>query len=64
MDKTIIYYVGGADADQNKANAADVAAKYYPDAKVKPLDPAIRDGNLVDKGVQVVIVLGVNDAPV
>lgn len=63
VEQTIVYYVGGADAEQNKANTTALAKKYYPDAKVKELDPEYSDGNLVQNGVQVVVVLGDTDAP-
>jgi hypothetical protein len=63
VDKTVVYYVTGPDAEQNQSNATDLAKKYYSDAKVKELDPAYSEGNLVEKNVQVVIVLGSNDVP-
>ena len=63
VEQTIIYYVGGADAEQNEANATALAKEYYPDARVKELDPEYSDGNLVQNGVQVVVVLGNTDAP-
>jgi hypothetical protein len=63
VDKTVVYYVGGPDAEQNKSDATELAQKYYPDAKVKELDPSYAQGNLVEKGVQVVVVIGVNDEP-
>ena len=61
VEETVVYYVGGADAEQNEVNAAALAEKYYPDAKVKELDPAYR--GVVEKDVQVLVMLGVNDVP-
>jgi hypothetical protein len=58
---TIVYFVGGPAADQNRADAERLAEKYYPDAKVKELDPAYTDNDLVDKSVQVVVVVGQSD---
>ena len=61
VDETIVYYVGGAEAEQNKANANALAKKHYPDAKVKELDAAY-DG-VVAKDVEVLVILGLSDAP-
>jgi hypothetical protein len=61
VDETVVYYVGGGDADQNKANATALAKKYYPDAKVKELDAAY-DG-VVAKDVEVLVILGLSDVP-
>jgi hypothetical protein len=61
--KTIVYYVGGADAEQNKSNATALANKYYPDAKVQELDPVYTQDSTVEKDVQVVVVIGLNDIP-
>jgi hypothetical protein len=63
IDKTVVYYVGGADADQNKSNATELAKNYFPDAKVKELDPEYAADGTVDKSVQVVVVVGLNNAP-
>ena len=61
--KTVIYYVSGADAEQNKSNATELGKKYYPDAKVQELDQAYTQDSTVAKAVQVVVVIGANDAP-
>lgn len=61
--KTVIYYVSGADAEQNKSNATALGTKYYPDAKVQELDQAYTQDSTVAKAVQVVVVIGANDAP-
>jgi hypothetical protein len=51
-----VYYVGGADAAQNKANAARMRDTYFRHAKVQELDPVY--AGLIDRGVQVVVVVG------
>jgi len=61
VDKTAVYFVGGADAAQNESDATALADKYFKDAKIRELSADL--GDLVDKGVQVVVVVGVNDAP-
>ena len=61
VDKTAVYFQGGPDAAQNESNATELAAKYFKDAKVRELSADL--GDLVDKGVQVVVVVGVNDSP-
>jgi hypothetical protein len=61
--KTVVYYVGGPDADQNKSDATALGRKYYPDAKVQELDPVYAQDGTVAKGVQVVVVIGENDQP-
>jgi hypothetical protein len=63
VTKTVIYYVSGPDAEQNKSNATALGRKYYPDAKVQELDPVYTQDSTVDKAVQVVVVIGANDAP-
>ena len=63
VTKTVIYYVSGADAEQNKSNATALGNKYYPDAKVQELDQAYTQDSTVAKAVQVVVVIGANDAP-
>jgi LytR cell envelope-related transcriptional attenuator len=61
VDKTAVYFVGGPDAAQNQSDATALADKYYKGAKVRELSADL--GDLVDKGVQVVVVVGVNDQP-
>ena len=56
LPKTIVYYVGGADAAQNQSDATAMSDKYFDGAKVEELDPAYSD--LIDRGVQVVVVVG------
>jgi hypothetical protein len=53
---TVVYYVGGADAAQNKSNAARMRDTYFHHAKVQELDPVYE--GLIDRGVQVVVVVG------
>jgi hypothetical protein len=54
--KTVVYYTGGADADQNKADAQVIADTYFDGAKVTLLGGAFE--SQVSKDVQVTIVLG------
>ena len=61
--KTVVYYVGGADAEQNKSDATELGKKYYPNAKVQELDPVYTQDSTVDKAVRVVVVIGLNDQP-
>ena len=61
VEKTVVYFVGGADADQNESNATALADRYFKGAKVKELSSDL--GDLVDKGVQVVVVVGNDDVP-
>ena len=56
--RTIVYYVGGADAEQNKSDATALRDKYFRGAKVQELDPDYAD--LIDGSVQVVVVVGEN----
>lgn len=52
--KTIVYYRGGADVDQNKSDAKAIADAYFEGAKVQLLGADFEIAN----GVQVAIVLG------
>jgi hypothetical protein len=61
VDKTAVYFVGGTDAAQNESDATAIADKYFKGAKVRELSADL--GDLVEKGVQVVVVVGVNDQP-
>lgn len=61
VDKTIVYYVGGADAEQNRSNATALAEQRFKGAKVKELSSDL--GVDVDKGVQVVVVVGLDEVP-
>ena len=61
VPKTAVYFLGGADAEQNESNATALADTYFKGAKVKELSADL--GDLVDQGVQVVVVVGTNDAP-
>ncbi len=61
VEKTVVYFVGGADADQNESDATALAESFFKGAKIKELSPDLDD--VVDKGVQVVIVVGLNDVP-
>jgi hypothetical protein len=59
VDKTVVYFVGGADAAQNESDATALAEKHFKGAKIKELSSDL--GVDVDKGVQVVVVVGLND---
>jgi hypothetical protein len=61
VEKTVVYFVGGSDAAQNESDATALADTYYKGAKVKELSSDL--GGLVDKGVEVVVVIGNNDIP-
>jgi LytR cell envelope-related transcriptional attenuator len=61
VEKTVVYFVGGPDAVQNESNATALAHEYFKGAKVRELSADL--GDLVDRGVQVVVVVGVNDGP-
>jgi hypothetical protein len=61
VEKTVVYFVGGADAAQNESDATALADKHFKGAKVKELSSDL--GDKVDKAVQVVIVVGLNDVP-
>ena len=52
----MVYYTGGATADQNKADAQVIADTYFSGAKVTLLGGAFESE--VAKNVQVTIVLG------
>ena len=58
VTKTIVYYVGGPDAAQSQSNATDISDTYFDGAKVQELDPDYE--GLIDRGVQVVVVVGEN----
>jgi hypothetical protein len=60
VDKTVVYFVGGADAAQNESDATALAHKHFKGAKVKELSSDLGVEKL-DKGVQVVVVVGLND---
>jgi hypothetical protein len=59
VEKTVVYFVGGADAAQNESDATALAHEHFKGAKVKELSSDL--GVELDKGVQVVIVVGLND---
>jgi hypothetical protein len=61
VDKTVVYFVGGADAAQNQSDATALADKHFKGAQVKELSADL--GDMVDKAVQVVVVVGLNDVP-
>jgi hypothetical protein len=56
LPKTVVYYVGGADAAQNQSNATAIRDKYFRGAKVLELDTAY--AGMIERGIQVVVVVG------
>lgn len=58
--RTTVYFRGGADVDQNRANAQLLADSELPGAKVARLNPSFAD--LVTAETQLVIVLGEDQA--
>lgn len=56
VERTTVYFRGGADAAQNRANAELLAEDHLPGAKVARLNPSFAD--LVPQDTQLVIVLG------
>jgi hypothetical protein len=62
VEKTVVYFVGGADAAQNRSDATALADQYFKGAKVKELSSDLGVEEL-DKDVQVVVVVGLNDVP-
>lgn len=60
VERTVVYFVGGADAEQNESNATELADKHFKGAKVKELSADVGD---VDQSVQVVVVLGEDYEP-
>ena len=61
LTKSIVYYRGGANAAQNRADAQYVADTYLQGAKVKALAPS--QSSLVDKTVQIAIFIGNDFTP-
>jgi LytR cell envelope-related transcriptional attenuator len=62
VEKTVVYFAGGADAAQNESDATALADKHFKGAKVKELSSDLGVEKL-EKSVQVVIVVGLNDVP-
>ena len=56
--KTVVYFRGGDDAEQNEADAQWVADTYCDGAVVRELAPDIASGSLVPADANVVILLG------
>jgi|SRR5919204_2109125 hypothetical protein len=61
VQKTIVYFRGGDQAEQYQADASFVAKQYFPDAAVRQLSPADAGSSLVDNA-KVVIVIGADTA--
>jgi len=60
--KTIVYFRGGNDAEQNQADAQWVADTYFDGATVKELDPDV-ESDVVPAEANVVILLGEDSIP-
>lgn len=59
--RTTVYFRGGQDAAQNRANAKLLADTHLPGARVARLNPSF--GDLVPQDTQLVIVLGQDQVP-
>ena len=62
IPKTTIYYRGGPDADQNQADAQEIADSFFKGASVEELGEDFDNPDTLAKSVQVVVVLGENYA--
>jgi LytR cell envelope-related transcriptional attenuator len=60
--KTIVYFRGGDEAEQNQADAQWVADTYYDGATVKELDPDV-ESDVVPAEANVVVLLGEDSIP-
>jgi hypothetical protein len=58
VEQTVVYFVPGPDADQNRVSAEALAEKHFTGAKVREVDPDLTGD--VDKSVQVIVMLGVD----
>ena len=56
VQKTILYFRPGDAASQNRADAAFVATRFFPEAKVKPLNADVAGPSLVGDANVVVVV--------
>lgn len=61
--KTVVYFRGGDDAEQNEADAQWVADTYFNGAAVRELAPDFASGDVVPAGANVVILLGEDSIP-
>jgi LytR cell envelope-related transcriptional attenuator len=59
--RTIVYFRGGPDAAQNRADAELLADTHLPDARIARLNPSF--GDLVPEDTELVIVLGQDQVP-
>ena len=62
IPKTTIYYRGGPDAEQNQADAQEIADSFFKGAAVEELGEDFDNPDTLAKSVQVVVVLGENYA--
>jgi hypothetical protein len=61
--KTIVYFRGGDDAEQNEADAQWVADEYCDGAAVKELAADVASGDVVPADANVVVLLGEDSIP-
>ena len=61
VERTIVYFVGGSDADRNQAEAATIATTYFGGARTEELPADL--ASMIDRDVQVVILAGLDAAP-
>jgi hypothetical protein len=61
VERTIVYYVGGPEADRNQAEAETIATRYFGGARTEELPADL--ASTIDQDVQVVILAGLDAAP-
>jgi hypothetical protein len=61
VERTIVYFVGGSEADRNQAEAATIATIYFGGARTEELPADL--ASMIDRDVQVVILAGLDAAP-
>jgi hypothetical protein len=58
IEKTIVYFTGGGQADQNRVDAQVIADSFLDGARVRELDEQLADDLEIPRSVDVVIVVG------
>jgi hypothetical protein len=61
VERTIVYFVGGPQADRNRAEAASIATMYFGGARTEELPADL--ASMIDQDVQVVIIAGEDAVP-
>lgn len=61
VERTIVYFVGGPEADRNRTEAETIATTYFGGARTEELPADL--ASMIDQDVQVVIVAGLDAAP-